>query len=117
MPYILLCYGSAAVFLWLTVLGTGLPVSGFSGGTWAAFWGMAIVAQLVGHTSFNWALRWFSAGTIAVALLGEPIGATIMAYLIFDEGLTPAKVIGGVMILAAIWIAASAERPGKGHGA
>ncbi len=110
VPYILLCYGSAAVFLWLSVIGTGLPVSGFSGGTWAAFWAMAVVAQLIGHTSFNWALRWFSAGTIAVALLGEPIGATILAYLIFGEGLTPAKVIGGGMILAAIWIAASAER-------
>ena len=71
---------------------------------------MAVVAQLIGHSSFNWALRWFAAGTIAVALLGEPIGATILAYLIFAEGLTVAKVVGGAMILAAIWIAASAER-------
>ena len=110
VPYILLCYGSAAVFLWLAVLGLRLPVAGFSGGTWAAFWGMAIVAQLVGHTSFNWALRWFSAGAIAVALLGEPIGATILAYLIFGEGLTVSKVVGGGMILAAIWLASSAER-------
>jgi drug/metabolite transporter (DMT)-like permease len=110
VSYILLCYGSAAVFLWLAVLGLRLPVAGFSGGTWAAFWGMAIVAQLVGHTSFNWALRWFSAGAIAVALLGEPIGATILAYLIFGEGLTVSKVVGGGMILAAIWLASSAER-------
>ena len=111
LPYILLCYGSAAVFLWIAVIAARMPVSGFSAGTWAALWAMAIVAQIVGHTSFNWALRWFAAGTIAVALLGEPIGATILAYLLFDEGLTVAKFVGGGMILAAIWIAASAERP------
>ncbi len=110
LPYILICYGAAATILWALVLGARLPVSGFSGGTWAAFWGMAVVAQLVGHTSFNWALRWFSAGTIAVALLGEPIGATALAYLIFGEGLTVAKVAGGGMILGAIWTAAMAER-------
>jgi drug/metabolite transporter (DMT)-like permease len=109
--YILLCYGSAAAVLWTVVLAAGLPATGFSQGTWAAFWAMAVVAQLVGHTSFNWALRWFSAGMIAVSLLGEPIGATILAYLLFDEGLTLSKALGGLLILAAIWVASTAERP------
>ncbi len=111
--YILLCYGSAAAVLWTVVIAAGLPVSGFSPGTWAAFWAMAVVAQLVGHTSFNWALRWLSAGMIAVSLLGEPIGATILAYLLFGEGLTLYKALGGGLILAAIWIASTAEKPGQ----
>jgi drug/metabolite transporter (DMT)-like permease len=109
LPYIFICYGSAALILWIIVLALGLPISGFSTGTIAAFWGMALIAQIIGHSTYNWALKWLSAGLIAVSLLGEPIGATILAYIIFDEGLTVYKAIGGIFILAAIYIAASSE--------
>ena len=109
LPYIFICYGSAAVILWIIVLCLRLPLSGFSPITIYAFWGMALISQLTGHTSYNWALKWFSAGLIAVSLLGEPIGATILAYIIFNEGLTAYKVIGGIFILTAIYIAASSE--------
>ena len=109
LPYIFICYGSAAVILWIIVLCLGLPLSGFSPVTIYAFWGMALISQLTGHTSYNWALKWFSAGLIAVSLLGEPIGATALAYIIFDEGLTAHKIIGGIFILGAIYVAASAE--------
>ena len=109
LPYIFICYGSAAVILWIMVLCLGLPLAGFSQTTFYALWGMALVSQLTGHTSYNWALKWFSAGLIAVSLLGEPIGATILAYFIFNEGLTAYKIVGGIFILVAIYIAASSE--------
>jgi drug/metabolite transporter (DMT)-like permease len=114
LPYIFICYGSAAVILWVIVLSLGLPISGFSTGTVAAFWGMALIAQIIGHSTYNWALKWLSAGLIAVSLLGEPIGSTILAYILFDEGLTVYKIVGGGIILSAIYIAASSEsRAGK----
>jgi len=109
VSYIFICYGSAALILWIIVLSLGLPISGFSTDTIAAFLGMALVAQIIGHSTYNWALKWLSAGLIAVSLLGEPIGATILAYIIFKEGLTVHKIIGGIFILAAIYIAASSE--------
>jgi drug/metabolite transporter (DMT)-like permease len=109
LAYIFVCYGCAAVFLWLIVLGLKMPVTGFSTNTYATFWAMAIIAQLIGHSSYNWALKWFSATLIAISLLGEPIGSTILAYIIFDEGLSASKVIGGVMILSAICISAASE--------
>jgi drug/metabolite transporter (DMT)-like permease len=109
LPYIFICYGSAAVILWVIVLSLGLPISGFSTGTVAAFWGMALIAQIIGHSTYNWALKWLSAGLIAVSLLGEPIGSTILAYILFDEGLTVYKFVGGGIILSAIYIAASNE--------
>jgi drug/metabolite transporter (DMT)-like permease len=71
---------------------------------------MALISQIIGHTSYNWALKWFSASLIAVSLLGEPIGATILAYIIFDEGLTWTKFIGGSLILAGIYLAARGEK-------
>jgi drug/metabolite transporter (DMT)-like permease len=110
LSYIAICYGSAALFLWMAVLALQLPVSGYSTQTIGAFWAMALVSQIIGHSSYNWALKWFSTGFIAVALLGEPIGSTIMAYLIFDEGLTWSKFIGGIFILSAIYIAAAGEQ-------
>jgi hypothetical protein len=90
--------------------GFAMPaITGFSAGTFAAFWAMALISQLIGHTSYNWALKWFSASLIAISLLGEPFGSTILAYLLFDEGLTWSKAIGGIIILSAINIAASSE--------
>ena len=110
LAYVAICYGSAAVFLWLAVIALQLPPGGYAPQTVAAFWAMAIVSQIIGHSSYNWALKWFSTGVVAVALLGEPIGSTIMAYLLFDEGLTWTKVIGGLFILSAIYLAASGEK-------
>ena len=109
LPYIFVCYGSAALILWAIVISLNLPVTGFSTETVAAFWAMALISQLIGHTSYNWALKWFSASLIAISLLGEPIGSTILAYILFDEGLTWWKVAGGIIILCAIYIAASVE--------
>lgn len=109
IAYIMVCYGSAAAILWIIVLSLGLPVTGFSTRTVSAFWAMALIPQLIGHTSYNWSLKWFSAATIAVSLLGEPIGSTILAYFLFDEGLTPYKITGGALILLAIYLAGRGE--------
>jgi drug/metabolite transporter (DMT)-like permease len=115
LSYVIVCYGSAALFLWMTVIALNMQITGFSSQTVTAFWAMAVITQIIGHSSYNWALKWFSASLIAISLLGEPIGATILAYIIFREGLTWTKVVGGSLILFAIYLAASAEgeSPGK----
>jgi drug/metabolite transporter (DMT)-like permease len=113
LPYVFVCYGSAAVILWITVIALRLPVSGFNATTITAFFGMAVVSQVIGHSSYNWALKWFSPSLIAVCLLGEPVGSTIMAYFFFHEGLSAFKIIGGIIILFAIYMAAAGERGGK----
>jgi drug/metabolite transporter (DMT)-like permease len=110
LAYVVVCYGSAAVLLWLIVIFLDLPITAYRADTFAAFWAMALISQILGHSSYNWALKWFSTSFIAVALLGEPIGSTIMAYIIFKEGLTWTKFIGGLFILSAIYIAASGEK-------
>jgi len=113
LAYTFVCYSSAAVILWLVVLLLQLPVSGFSTSTWAAIGAMALFTQLVGHTSYNWALKWVSTGLIAVSLMGEPIGSTLLAYFIFGEGLTWMKLIGGVLILTAIYLAGIGEKENR----
>ena len=109
--YATICYGASSVVLWLIVLAIGLPVNGFSAQTYGALVSMALVSQILGHTAFNWSLRWLSAGLVAVSLLGEPILTTLWAYLLFGESLTWLQGTGGVLILLSIGIAASTERP------
>lgn len=116
LAYIFVCYGSAAVILWMIVISLNMQVTGFSTHTYAALVSMALITQLIGHSSYNWALRWLSATLIAISLLGEPIGSTILAYIIFDEGLTWAKVVGGGLILSAIYISATSEKQSQESG-
>ncbi len=111
LTYVTVCYGAAAVILWVLVLALGLPLTGFNAGTWASFAGLALISQVVGHTTYNWALKWCSAGLIAVSLLGEPVISSIIAYFLFDEGFTPLKVLGGGCVLVSIYLAARAEAP------
>ncbi len=109
LAYVMVCYGSAALFLWAIVLATGQPITGYGSSTYAVFLGMALIPQIIGHSSYNWALEWVSASMVAVGLLGEPIGSTILAYILFGERLTWAKVVGGGFILAGIYLTARGE--------
>ena len=110
LAYATVCYGSATIVLWLLVFMLRLPVCGFGSQTWWAFLGMAVISQIAGHTSYNWALKWFSTTIVAVSLLGEPVGSTILAYFLFGEGLTPMMLAGSVLILAGIYLAATEKR-------
>jgi len=108
--YVYICYGSAAVLLWGVVLTLNMKISGFTSETLAALWALALIPQLIGHTSYNWTLKWFSTSIIAISLLGEPIGSTILAYIIFNETLTSQKVFGCILIMIAIYLSAVNER-------
>jgi len=110
LAYVMLCYGAATMVLGLQVLVAGLPVVGYSRSTMAALVGMALVSQILGHTAFNWTLRWLSSGLVSVCLLGEPLLATLWAYWLFGEGLSVVQGIGGGFVLLGIYIAARSER-------
>ena len=66
---------------------------------------LALVPQLIGHSTYNWALRYMPAALVAVTTLGEPIGSTILAYFLLREAPTWIKLGGAVLILAGIWLA------------
>jgi drug/metabolite transporter (DMT)-like permease len=108
--YVTVCYGTAAGYLGLAAIGMGQQMVGFSPPTWLYMIGLALVSQILGHTTNNWALRFFSASMVSVALLGEPICSTLLAYLLFDETLTAIQVGGAALILVGIYLAARAER-------
>jgi drug/metabolite transporter (DMT)-like permease len=105
LSYASIVYSSAAVILLLVALARRVPLSGFSGSTYLMFLLLALLPQLVGHSSLNWALRFVPATFVAVAVLGEPVGATLWARLILDEVPATAEIVGGILILAGIFVA------------
>ena len=105
LSYITPVYAVAAVVLVALALLTGHRFSGYDGSTYLYFLLLAIVPQLLGHGSLNWALRYTSATTVAVFILGEPIGSSVLAFFALDESVAPLQVCGGVLILAGIFLA------------
>jgi len=108
--YVTVCYGAAAGYLSLAAIATGQQVVGFSTSIWLYLIALALVSQILGHTTYNWALRFFSASMIAVALLAEPVCSTLLAHVLFNETLTAVQVAGAALILVGIYVAARVER-------
>jgi drug/metabolite transporter (DMT)-like permease len=105
LSYILPVYSTAALALIFFSLLFHEAFFGYSSTTYLYFFLLALIPQLIGHTTFNWALKYLPASMVAITILGEPVGSTILAYFILGEGLTPFKVIGGIFILVGILIA------------
>jgi drug/metabolite transporter (DMT)-like permease len=104
IPYIFLVYGMAAIGLIAAMLMAG--ESPFGHPTSAYFWIFLLAAfpQLIGHSTYNWALRFIPASLVAITTLVEPIGSAILAYFILREMPTNGVLLGGVLILSGIYL-------------
>jgi len=110
VPYIFVVYGMAAVVLLAVMFGAGKSPVGYPPLAYLWFVLLALVPQLLGHTSFNWALRYLPASFVSVTLLGEPIGSTILAVLFLQEAPGWLKIGGAVLILVGIYLAARGDK-------
>ena len=112
LSYTFLVYGSAAILLLLAVLIFNMSLLGYSQNTYIMLILLALVPQLLGHSSLNWALRFMPATLVTIAILGEPVGATILAFILLDETPTLMQIAGGILILGGIFIALGRNTPG-----
>ena len=110
IPYIFIVYGMAAILLIAIMLGFGESPFGFSPITYLWLVLLGLVPQLLGHSIFNWSLKYIPVSLVSVTLLGEPVGSTILAYFILQEQPGWIKIIGAVLILAGIWLAARSDK-------
>ena len=109
IPYIFVVYSIAAIALIVIMFAAGETPLGYPPMTYVWMLLLALVPQLIGHSTYNWALRYMPAALVAVTTLGEPIGSTILAYFLLREAPTWIKLGGATMILAGIWLASKAE--------
>jgi len=103
LAYVSVVYSIGAVGALVVSSLTKQTMTGYSTGTYAMLVMLAIGPQVIGHSSLNWALRHLSASAVGVATLGEPVGSTILAYLVLEELPTLLKMGGAVLILAGIY--------------
>ncbi len=113
LAYISLSYTTAAVVLLVVALASGTPILGYSSTVYVVLLLLAIVPQVIGHSAFNWALGYLSATFVSVTVVGEPIGATLLAFLLFGERPGVATIVGGAMILLGIVLVSRAELSGR----
>ncbi len=113
LSYTACVYGVAAVGLVLLVGLSGTQFTGFAPVTYLWFGLLALIPQLIGHSTYNWALRYLPAATVSVVSLGEPIGSSLLAFIFLSEPPTGLEVVGGLIILAGIYLS-SLARPGGG---
>lgn len=97
--YSIVVYSTSTVVLMIYVLifeGTFIPVEKMD---WLYFVLLAVIPNILGHNLFNWAIKWVGANTISMTILLEPVGATILAFILFDEYLRASQIIGGIVVL------------------
>jgi drug/metabolite transporter (DMT)-like permease len=112
-PYVAVVYGTCLVALCIMAAAVHAPVLGQPPRELAIFAGLAIGPMLFGHTGLNWALKYMPAYVVSLTLLGEPIGATVLAAALpgIREIPGPAVFIGGALILAGIYVTTRPARP------
>jgi drug/metabolite transporter (DMT)-like permease len=98
-------YTSAAVVLAPLPLFFGVPYTGYplEAYLWIALLGL--VPQVIGHTSFNWAVRFLSPTIVTMVILLEPIGSSLAAALLFQEIPGTFTIIGAALLLLGVLVA------------
>ena len=104
LTYLTILYTCSAVMLLLATVASGYSFFGYSTTTYVMLVLLALVPQLIGHSSLNLAVRLMPVIFVSVAILGEPVGATILGYFILDETPTANEIIGGLLILSGIFL-------------
>jgi drug/metabolite transporter (DMT)-like permease len=117
-PYVALVYGACLVALVIFALMVHAPILGAPPREMAIFAGLAIGPMLLGHTGFNWALKYVPAYVVNITLLGEPVGATILAAALpwIHEMPSLMTIAGGVVILTGIYVTARRLPPAQTVG-
>lgn len=104
LPYSIVLYSAAALALLPVALLSGDKIWGYSGETWFWLWTIALGPQILGHTVFNWALRYVQASIISGAILAEPVISALLAWLILSERPGLATLLGGAIVLTGLFL-------------
>ncbi|MFJ7185689.1 DMT family transporter [Lysinibacillus xylanilyticus] len=102
VTYTMVVYAVSTITLFFYVLIKGESFGPYPTMDWIWFILLAIVPNLLGHTLFNWSIKYVSTNVVSIAILFEPVGAAILALLIFKEYLIATQIIGGFIVIVGI---------------
>lgn len=104
LTYTFLVYAVAAICMAGLMIIRRTPFTGYPAVAYLLFFALAVIPQLMGHSSFNYALRYKSSALVSVALLGEPVGTVILAFFLLNEIPSSTEIAGGIIILIGIYL-------------
>ncbi len=107
LGYVTPLYAVCALFLLAWALAAGNSLYPYQPSVWGYFLALAIVPTILGHTVFNWAIKHVRPSAISLAFLGEPVVASLLGFIIFGQRPSPATYLGGVLVLAGIYLTTS----------
>jgi len=102
--YIFMVYFISALVLGVLCVISGTPLYPYSPKTFLWFILLGLIPTVIGHTLYNWALKYLKAYLVGITILGEPVGATILAYLIFKQIPPTLTYLGAVAIFMGIFL-------------
>ena len=108
LEYALVVYASATgvLFVYALALGQSLTPAGELRTELLLFLALAVIPQIGGHTLYNWSLRWVPAPVVSLSLVGEPIGSTLLAWLLLSQVPGMWVAVGASLALAGIYLTA-----------
>jgi drug/metabolite transporter (DMT)-like permease len=104
LPYSVVVYSSAALALLPVALVLDVRLWGYSGETWLWLSAITLGPQIMGHTVFNWALRYVEASIISGTILAEPVVSALLAWLILSEKPGLPTILGGCVVLFGLFL-------------
>ena len=102
VTYTFIVYGFSTITLFFYIIVKGESFGPYPMGEWMWFLLLALIPNLLGHTLFNWAVKWVSTNVISIAILFEPVGAAVLAYFILGELVSASQIIGGSIVIAGL---------------
>ena len=108
--YVWIVYSSAAFFLISAAIFEGVEFGYFPEEFYLMCLLLAIGPQLLGHTSYNWSMKYISPVVISIAILGEPIFTAILAGIFLNESLSYLQACGFAVLFLGILLALWGER-------
>lgn len=102
ITYTFIVYSFSCLTLFIYVLISGDSFTNYAASDWFWFIMLAIFPTLLGHSLFNWAIKYISTNVISMAILFEPIGAAVLAYFVLEEIVTYSQFAGGLLVILSV---------------
>ncbi|KXB06845.1 hypothetical protein AKJ52_01490 [candidate division MSBL1 archaeon SCGC-AAA382C18] len=104
VPYVFIVYGFSSIFLAIFSIGVPQTFQIYPAREYILFLALAIIPTMMGHTVYNWTLKFVKARIASISLLGEPIGSSILAFIILSEVPPRLTIIGAIVALFGIYL-------------
>ena len=98
-------YAVAGLCTGMMAIVTGSPLFDITAHDAAIWLALVLVPTLLGHTVFNWALRYVAVSVVGVVIVGEPVVTMVWAWLLLGEPPSTTALVGGAIAFAGIYLA------------